>query len=365
MNKLVFRPNFEKRDGLITVVVQNVETNQVLMVAYSDEAGWLKTLKTGCVSLYSTSRKKSWVKGEESGNFMDVQEIFIDCDGDAVVYRVSPRGDGVACHTKAVTCFYRRFDGQEYQAPLAGEKKVLKSSRLKCTNDFSSKYPFGPVRFANRPVVLYYSITMVITHHGGQCFKVSFGDTTLVFDPISKKSKLAPIRFGADIAFVSLNHPDFNGTDELEYGSKKPFVIDGPGEYEVGEVTVRGYGTQTTYENVPRYNTIYQVTLEGINIVFLGAQSTSVIDSQILSELDDIDILFIPIGGGDVLDVPEATKLGTKLEARCIIPMHYNDTALKAFFKEEGIDVVKPIDKLTIKKKDFAEMEGEIVVLGV
>lgn len=205
---------------------------------------------------------------------------------------------------------------------------------------------------------------MIITHHGGQCFKVSFGDTTLVFDPVSKKSKLSPVRFGADVAFVSLNHPDFNGTDELVYGSKTPFVIDGPGEYEVGEITARGYGTETTYENVTRFNTIYQVTLEGINIVFLGALNTSTIDPQILGELDDIDILFVPIGGGDVLDVPEASKLGTKLEARCIIPMHYTDTALKAFFKEEGIDAVKPIEKLTIKKKDLTEMEGEIIVLS-
>lgn len=206
---------------------------------------------------------------------------------------------------------------------------------------------------------------MVITYHGGQCFKVSFGSTTIVFDPISKKSKLSGVRFGADVAFISLNHPDFNGGAEMSFGSKEAFVIQGPGEYEVGEVTARGYGVQTTYENVPRYNTIYQVTLEGINIVFLGALGSDVIDSRILGELDDIDILFIPIGGGDVLDVPAASKLATKFEAKCIIPMHYTDTALKAFFKEEGIDPVQPVEKLTVKKKDLAEMEGEIVVLSV
>lgn len=206
---------------------------------------------------------------------------------------------------------------------------------------------------------------MVITYHGGQCFKVSFGSTTIVFDPISKKSKLNSTRFGADVAFISLNHPDFNGGEEMSFGSKEPFVIQGPGEYEVGEVTARGYGVQTMYENIPRYNTIYQVTLEGINIVFLGALGSEVIDSRILGELDDIDILFIPIGGGDVLDVPAASKLATKFEAKCIIPMHYTDTSLKAFFKEEGIEPVKPVEKLTIKKKDLAEMEGEIVVLGV
>ena len=205
---------------------------------------------------------------------------------------------------------------------------------------------------------------MVITHHGGQCFKVSFGDTTIAFDPISKKSKLSPVKFGADIAFISLKHPDMNGVEEVTYGTKEPVVVNGPGEYEVGEVTARGYGVETTYEDEKRYNTIYQVTLEGINMVFLGALGTETIDPQILGELGDIDILFIPIGGGDVLDVPAASKLATKLEARCIIPMHYTDAALKAFLKEEGVDNGKPLEKLTVKKKDLLEMESDIVVLS-
>lgn len=207
---------------------------------------------------------------------------------------------------------------------------------------------------------------MVITYHGGQCFKIAYADTTLVFDPISKKSKLEGPRFGADVAFISLNHPDFNGGDEMAFGAKQPFVVDGPGEYEVGEVTARGFGMKTMYEGVERYNTIYQVTLEGIKIVFLGALGSEVIDPKILGELDDIDILFVPIGGGDVLDVPAASKLATKLEARCIIPMHYStDAVLKAFLKEEGVDSVKAQEKFTIKKKDLLEMESEIVILSV
>ena len=107
---------------------------------------------------------------------------------------------------------------------------------------------------------------------------------------------------------------------------------------------------------------VYQVTLESINMVFLGALGSETIDPHILSELGNIDILFVPIGGGDVLDVPAASKLATKLEARCIIPMHGNENAVKAFLKEEGVEV-KPVDKLTIKKKDLLEMESEIVVL--
>lgn len=204
---------------------------------------------------------------------------------------------------------------------------------------------------------------MVITYHGGQCFKVSFGDTTLAFDPISKKSKLSPAKFGSDAAFISLRHPDFNGAEQVAHGNKQPFVVDGPGEYEIGDVTARGWGVKTTYDKEERFNTIYQVQLEGMNMIFLGALGDPEIDSKILGELGDIDILFVPIGGGDVLEVPQASKLATKLEARVIIPMHYDKKSLDAFLKEEGATSAKPQDKLTLKKKDVAAMSGEIVVL--
>lgn len=203
---------------------------------------------------------------------------------------------------------------------------------------------------------------MVITHHGGQCFKVSFGDTTLAFDPISKQSKLSPVKFGADVALVSLRHPNFNGTDQVTHGAKQPFVVDGPGEYEIGEVTVRGYGVKTTYAGTERFNTIYQVRMEEMTLVFLGALGDPEIDPKILGEFGDIDILFVPIGGGDVLEVPQASKLAVKLEPKLIIPMHFDQPSLKAFLKEVGIEGKMGVDKLTIKKKDILAMEGEVVV---
>lgn len=205
--------------------------------------------------------------------------------------------------------------------------------------------------------------TMVITYHGGQCFKVSFGDTTLAFDPISKKSKLTPAKFGADVAFVSMRHPDFNGVEQVAYGNKEPFVVDGPGEYEIGDVTARGWGIESVYDGQKHYNTIYQVQMEGMTLVFLGALADPEIDSKILAELGDIDILFLPIGGGEVLDVPAASKLAVKLEAKLVLPMHYDKKQLESFLKEEGVQNGKPVDKLTIKKKDVTTMTGEIAVL--
>lgn len=214
--------------------------------------------------------------------------------------------------------------------------------------------------------VLYTVTTMVISYHGGQSFKVSFGDTTLAFNPASKTSKLAEaVKFGADAAFVSLWHKDFNGVDQVKHGTKEPFVADTPGEFEIGSVTARGFGVKTTYDKQETFNTIFQVRLEDMNLVFLGALNDPEIDPKILGELGDIDILFLPIGGGDVLEVPQASKLAVKLEAKLVIPMQYDKAALDTFLKEESKEGLKPVDKLTVKRKDVAAMEGEVAVLAV
>jgi phosphoribosyl-AMP cyclohydrolase len=104
--RTVLRPNFEKRNGLITLVAQDRTTKEVLMVAWTNEAGYLETLRTGEAVYFSTSRNKRWKKGEESGDTQKVHDILLDCDGDAVIYLITQLGSG-ACHTKARSCFYR------------------------------------------------------------------------------------------------------------------------------------------------------------------------------------------------------------------------------------------------------------------
>jgi len=111
----------------VVVVAQDATTREVLMVAYTDEAGWRKTLETRLGSYYSTSRKKSWVKGEESGNFQKIIDILVDCDGDALIYLVEPQGHKLACHTNARSCFYRSLIGSrpDEPAPKAGKDEEL------------------------------------------------------------------------------------------------------------------------------------------------------------------------------------------------------------------------------------------------
>lgn len=204
---------------------------------------------------------------------------------------------------------------------------------------------------------------MVITYHGAAFFKVTFGSTTLAFNPIAKSSSYKSSTMGADIAFVSCWHPDFNGVENVSRGGADPFVISGPGAYEIGDVTIRGFGVTTKYDGEERYNTIYDVELEGMHLVFLGALAGAELDTSILGALHEIDILFTPIGDGDVLSPSEASKLAVKLEAKCVIPMLYDDAALQTFLKEESAESTTPVDKLTLKQRDVAGMEGDIAVL--
>ncbi len=207
---------------------------------------------------------------------------------------------------------------------------------------------------------------MIITYFGGEFFKVQFGETTLAFNPISKESKLKPSRFGADIVFVSARHDDFNGIDQVTHGEKKPFVVSGPGEYEVKEIFIKGLASESKYGGKDLVNTIYTVSLENMNICFLGAINTQELKTETIEALDEIDILFVPIGGEGVLEPGKAYKLAVSLEPKIIIPMHYGDVgvkdALKAFLKEAG-ENPKPEAKLTLKKKDLEGKNGDVIVL--
>ncbi len=218
----------------------------------------------------------------------------------------------------------------------------------------------------SKDIMVYTVFIMVITYQGCQSFKLTKGDTVVAFDPLSKDSKwaLQPVRFGADIVLSSMNHRNFNAVSQLQKGQRDPFIINAPGEYEVGEVTVRGFGIPTVYDGEHRYATMFQVKFEGMNILFLGPINSPEIDQKILGALSDIDILFVPIGDGDVLSPPQASKLAVKLEARLTIPMHYDDKALDSFLREEGLKAVSPQEKLTIKQKDISQMSGDVVVLS-
>jgi len=96
-------------DGLVPAIVQDATTNEVLMMAYMNLATLRQTLETGLMTYWSRSRQQVWVKGETSGHTQEVKEVRLDCDGDALVFKVLQHG-GAACHTGYRSCFYRRVD---------------------------------------------------------------------------------------------------------------------------------------------------------------------------------------------------------------------------------------------------------------
>ncbi|HVM73530.1 MAG TPA: MBL fold metallo-hydrolase [Candidatus Paceibacterota bacterium] len=205
---------------------------------------------------------------------------------------------------------------------------------------------------------------MILTYHEGACIRASAGDTTLVLGPVSKASKnFKPTNFGADVAFISFDHPDMNGADEASRGERQAFVISGPGEYEVKDISVAAFPAGSTYGGEGKINTIYSIHFDGLSILYLGALGDLDLPSDVL-EMDAPDILIVPIGAEGTLSSAEAEKLAVKLEAKIIIPVLYDDKSLKQFLKEAGSEDVKPVDKLTLKARDVADKEGDVIVLS-
>src|SRR3989344_2893496 len=162
---------------------------------------------------------------------------------------------------------------------------------------------------------------MVITYYGALCFKVQSGETVLAFNPPSSKSEYKSPRFASDIDVKGIKT---NGLD----------------------------------------NVVYTVALEDISICHLGALSKEM-DPQLKEEVGEVDILFIPIGGGELLEPQRAAGAAIHLEPKIVIPMNYNESQLKQFIKEFGpvASGMTPVEKLTIKKKDLADKKGEVVIL--
>lgn len=99
--------DFDKLDGLLPAVVQDAGTGAVLMLGFMNREAWAKTLETGKVTFFSRTRNVLWTKGETSGHFLEVREIFSDCDSDTVLIKAVPHGP--TCHTGATTCFFNKI----------------------------------------------------------------------------------------------------------------------------------------------------------------------------------------------------------------------------------------------------------------
>lgn len=105
--------DFEKGGGLIPAIVQDASNGDVLMLGYMSRESLEKTLETGLATYWSRSRNELWTKGETSGHYQHVQEIFYDCDEDTLLVKVIQ--EGAACHTGHRSCFYRKLEDEQWK----------------------------------------------------------------------------------------------------------------------------------------------------------------------------------------------------------------------------------------------------------
>ena len=118
-------PNFKASDGLISAIVQDAATGQVLMLAHMNREAWEETVATGRACYFSRSRGRLWRKGEESGHVQQVREAYVDCDGDAVLLKVDQTG--AACHEGYESCFFRRQTNGDWEVigePMVNPKTI-------------------------------------------------------------------------------------------------------------------------------------------------------------------------------------------------------------------------------------------------
>jgi L-ascorbate metabolism protein UlaG (beta-lactamase superfamily) len=149
----------------------------------------------------------------------------------------------------------------------------------------------------------------------------------------------------------------------VTYGEREPLVVKGPGEYEIAGTMIRGYASKGASDLI---NTVYYFEFDDMKICFLGALYEGTLSTEAREAIDTVDILFVPIGGKSVINAEVAAKLARTFEAKMVIPMDYgkdqDETSLKTFLKEIGGKQGDAVEKLTLKSKDLASKEVEVVV---
>lgn len=216
--------------------------------------------------------------------------------------------------------------------------------------------------------------SMKITWAGQACFQISTSNgkdnlVNIVIDPFGDIGLKEP-RFEADVLLVTHEHEDHNNTKSVK-GS--PFLINGPGEYEVKGVFIQGIDSfHDDKEGKERgKNTIYTIEAENIKFCHLGDFGQKQLTDEQLEKIGTVDILMIPVGGTYTIDSSDTTKIIGQIEPKIVIPMHYELPNLKfkldnvsKFLKAMGKNSIEPQDKLTIKASILPkERETEIVVL--
>jgi L-ascorbate metabolism protein UlaG (beta-lactamase superfamily) len=214
---------------------------------------------------------------------------------------------------------------------------------------------------------------MDITWYGLSCFRIREGGVTIICDPYDRSVGLTLAKARADIVTVSHDRAGHNAIDRI---TGDPKILTGPGEYEVKNVFITGL---TTYHRrdggqTPERNVAFFFEFGGLTVGHMGDIGEVPAQSEIEElNIGEVDVLMVPVGGGDTLDPARAVELVGLLEPRLVIPMHYNhpglsdDLATKLegvdkFLKEFGAATIEPVDTLKVTKSTLPE-ETQVVLL--
>ncbi|MGI6379714.1 MAG: MBL fold metallo-hydrolase [Anaerolineae bacterium] len=208
---------------------------------------------------------------------------------------------------------------------------------------------------------------MEITWYGQSCFRIRTRGVAVVTDPYGPELGPTLPRLRAHIVTVSHQHPNHSYIRAVRGGA---YVIQGPGEYEVRDTFI--FGVATTH-NTPRDqnlgpNTSYLIEMEEMSICHLGDLGQPLTQEQV-EELQNVDILLVPVGGRDTLTPSGAAEVISQLEPSVVIPMHYkvpgiqaNLGTLQRFLKEMGVDEVSEVEAFSVTKSQLGE-DPRVVVL--
>lgn len=203
---------------------------------------------------------------------------------------------------------------------------------------------------------------MEISWLGHSCFRVRTTNAIVLMDPFAKLPGLDMGRVRADIVTVSHEHPGHSNVAGVK-GEPQPKVISGPGEYEISGLFITGVRTYHDAERGARLgrNTVYLIEGEGMVLAHMGDLGHALTEEQV-DLMSNVDILLLPVGGGNSLGPAQAAEVMAQVEPSIVIPMHYRTSeaqqgleSVDRFCKEVGLTDWQPLDKLTIRKSELAE----------
>ncbi|MCE5208108.1 MAG: MBL fold metallo-hydrolase [Chloroflexi bacterium] len=211
---------------------------------------------------------------------------------------------------------------------------------------------------------------MEINWYGYSCFRlVERGMAVVVTDPFDyREAGLNPLKLKADIVTVSRNLPAHNYVAAVK---PDPYVVSGPGEYEVGGIFITAIETNGgTREDPELRNILSVIDIEGLTVAHLGAMRKTPSQAQV-EALGPVNIALVPVGGADAMTAAKAAEVINLLEPNIVIPMHYaipgakiNLDPLSKFLKEMGLSSIETEDSFKVTGKSALPEETRVVILN-